>query len=73
MHFICRNWFLCKIVSALKMVGGPKYNGKYLHSLLRKYLGDMRLDRMLTNVVIPTFDIANLQATIFSRFEVILY
>jgi patatin-like phospholipase/acyl hydrolase len=49
---------------------GPKYNGKYLHALLRRYLGDLRLDRTLTNIVIPTFDIAYLQPTIFSSFEV---
>jgi hypothetical protein len=52
------------------MVRGPKYDGKYLHGLLRQHLGDMRLDKALTNVVIPTFDIALLQPTIFSSFEV---
>ena len=52
------------------MVCGPKYDGKYLHALLRRYLGDTRLDRTLTNVVIPTFDIAYMQPTIFSTFEV---
>ncbi|KAF0906398.1 hypothetical protein E2562_009749 [Oryza meyeriana var. granulata] len=51
------------------MVSGPKYDGKYLHSLLREKLGDTRLGETLTNVVIPTFDIANLQPTIFSKFE----
>ncbi|KAL6647462.1 hypothetical protein ACP70R_014899 [Stipagrostis hirtigluma subsp. patula] len=64
-----KNWILSKVAGALRMVSGPKYNGKYLHSLLRQYLGDMRLDRTLTNVVIPTFDIAYLQPTIFSSFE----
>jgi patatin-like phospholipase/acyl hydrolase len=51
------------------MVCGPKYDGKYLHALLRRYLGDTRLDRTLTNVVIPTFDIAYMQPTIFSTLE----
>ncbi|OQU80645.1 patatin-like protein 2 [Sorghum bicolor] len=64
-----KNWILSKIASTLRMVRGPKYDGKYLHSLLRQYLGDMRLDKALTNVVIPTFDIAFLQPTIFSSFE----
>jgi patatin-like phospholipase/acyl hydrolase len=59
-----------KLASTLRMVCGPKYDGKYLHGLLRRYLGDTRLDRTLTNVVIPTFDIAYLQPTIFSSFEV---
>ncbi|GJN15948.1 hypothetical protein PR202_gb02897 [Eleusine coracana subsp. coracana] len=64
-----KNWILSKVASALRMVIGPKYNGKYLHALLRRYLGDLTLDRTLTNVVIPTFDIAYLQPTIFSSFE----
>jgi hypothetical protein len=66
----CRIWILSKVASALRMVIGPKYNGKYLHALLRQYLGDLRLEMMLTNVVIPAFDVAYLQPTIFSVFEV---
>jgi len=58
-----------KLASTLRMACGPKYDGKYLHGLLRRYLGNTRLDRTLTNVVIPTFDIAYLQPTIFSSFE----
>ncbi|XP_054796422.1 patatin-like protein 2 [Prosopis cineraria] len=54
----------------LKSLSGPKYNGKYLHSLVKEKLGDTKLDRTLTNVVIPTFDIKNLQPTIFSSFQV---
>ncbi|PAN35824.1 hypothetical protein PAHAL_6G237300 [Panicum hallii] len=65
----CRNWILSKIFGTLRMVRGPKYDGKYLHALLRQYLGDLRLDKALTNVIIPTFDIAFLQPTIFSSFE----
>lgn len=64
-----KNWILSKIAGTLRMVRGPKYDGKYLHGLLRQHLGDMRLDKALTNVVIPTFDIALLQPTIFSSFE----
>jgi hypothetical protein len=52
------------------MVRGPKYDGKYLHALLRQYLGDMRLDKALTSLIIPTFDIAYMHPTIFSSFEV---
>ncbi|XP_006659498.2 patatin-like protein 2 [Oryza brachyantha] len=64
-----KNWVLSKIAGTLRMVSGPKYDGKYLHSILREKLGDTRLSDTLTNVVIPTFDIANLQPTIFSKFE----
>ncbi|TKW10786.1 hypothetical protein SEVIR_6G190200v4 [Setaria viridis] len=64
-----KNWILSKIFGTLRMVRGPKYDGKYLHALLGQYLGDMKLDKALTNVIIPTFDIAFLQPTIFSSFE----
>ncbi|CAL5001624.1 unnamed protein product [Urochloa decumbens] len=64
-----KNLIRSKIASKLRMVCGPKYDGKYLRALLRRHLGDTTLDRALTNVVIPTFDIAYLQPTIFSTFE----
>jgi patatin-like phospholipase/acyl hydrolase len=56
-----------KIIGALL---GPKYNGKYLHSLVKEKLGNTRMHQTLTNVVIPTFDIKQLQPTIFSSFKV---
>ncbi|PKI57164.1 hypothetical protein CRG98_022454 [Punica granatum] len=62
--------------SATKIVRtmfGPKYNGKYLHKLLKQRLGESRLRHALTNVVIPTFDIKQLQPTIFSSYEVRLF
>ncbi|XP_058089057.1 patatin-like protein 2 [Magnolia sinica] len=58
------------IIKILKAVSGPKYNGKYLHGLLREKLGKTRLNQTLTNVVIPTFDIKKLQPTIFSTYEI---
>ncbi|KAJ0025136.1 hypothetical protein Pint_08815 [Pistacia integerrima] len=54
----------------LKSLTGPKYDGKYLHNLVKEKLGDKRLHQTLTNVVIPTFDIRKLQPTIFSSYEV---
>ncbi|KAF5176403.1 Patatin [Thalictrum thalictroides] len=48
---------------------GPEYDGEYLHSLLRKELGETRLSQTLTNVAIPTFDIKRLQPIIFSNFQ----
>ncbi|MQL84875.1 hypothetical protein Taro_017394 [Colocasia esculenta] len=53
----------------IRALRGPKYDGKYLHSLLREKFGTTRLSQMLTNVVIPTFDIKSFHATIFSSFE----
>ncbi|XP_050388324.1 patatin-like protein 2 [Argentina anserina] len=57
-------------VAAVKALRGPKYDGKYLHKIVREKLGDIRLHQTLTNVIIPTFDIKKLQPTIFSSYEV---
>ncbi|XP_073129532.1 patatin-like protein 3 [Henckelia pumila] len=57
------------VENTLVQIGNPKYDGKYLHQLIRDNLGQTRLHQTLTNVVIPTFDIKNLQPTIFSSFE----
>ncbi|KAK9713515.1 hypothetical protein RND81_06G032300 [Saponaria officinalis] len=54
----------------LKMLNGPKYDGKYLHRLLRDQLGETKLHEALTNLVIPTFDIKNLQPVIFSTYTI---
>ncbi|XP_021829243.1 patatin-like protein 2 [Prunus avium] len=54
----------------IKALAGPKYDGKYLHGLIRQKLGDKKMHQTLTNVVIPTFDIKNLQPTVFSSFRV---
>ncbi|KAK6792806.1 hypothetical protein RDI58_011887 [Solanum bulbocastanum] len=48
---------------------GPKYDGKYLHEVVKEKLKDTRLSNTITNVVIPTFDIKKLQPTIFSTYE----
>nr|KJB17882.1 hypothetical protein B456_003G021700 [Gossypium raimondii] len=45
---------------------GPKYDGKYLRSLINQLLGDITLKQALTNLVLPTFDIKLLQPVIFS-------
>lgn len=58
------------ILKMLKVIMGPKYNGKYLRGIIRKELREIRLHQTLTKVVIPTFDIKLLQPTIFSTYEV---
>lgn len=60
-------------VEKLKVVKGPKYDGEYLHKIVREKLGDIRLNETLTNVVIPTFDIKRLQPVIFSSYEVCIF
>ncbi|KAK8642512.1 hypothetical protein V6N13_011853 [Hibiscus sabdariffa] len=54
----------------VKSLTGPKCDGEYLHNIVREKLGETRLHQTLTNVVIPTFDIKQLQPKIFSSFEV---
>ncbi|KAA8537729.1 hypothetical protein F0562_027281 [Nyssa sinensis] len=58
------------VTKIIKALSGPKYDGKYLHSLVKEKLGNTRLHQTLTNVAIPTFDIKRLQPTIFSTYEV---
>ncbi|KAF5445119.1 hypothetical protein F2P56_034193 [Juglans regia] len=53
-----------------KALSGPKYDGKYLHNLVREKLGSTRMHQTLTNVVIPTFDLKRLQPTVFSSYQV---
>ncbi|CAO2173146.1 unnamed protein product [Urochloa humidicola] len=50
---------------------GPKYDGKYLHSVVRELLGETRISQALQNIVIPTFDIKLLQPTIFSKYDAV--
>jgi patatin-like phospholipase/acyl hydrolase len=59
---------LRSFISKIKIIDGPKYDGKYLHSILKQYLGQSKLHDTLTNVIIPTFDVRILQPTIFSNF-----
>ncbi|BBH06157.1 PATATIN-like protein 4 [Prunus dulcis] len=58
------------VVDLVKVLTGPKYDGKYLHKLIRNIVGDKRLDQTLTNVVIPTFDVKKLLPVIFSSYQV---
>lgn len=63
---------LTSAMSLLGAVTGPRYDGKYLHSKIRKLLGGTKMHETLTNVVIPTFDIQLLQPTIFSTIQVLI-
>ncbi|KAK9109152.1 hypothetical protein Sjap_017212 [Stephania japonica] len=63
--------WLSSIANLVKsIVMGPKYDGKYLRGLLNKLLKDLKLHQTLTNVVIPTFDIKQLQPIVFSSYKV---
>ncbi|XP_076959301.1 patatin-like protein 3 isoform X2 [Bidens hawaiensis] len=65
-----RGGIFARIINIFKALIGPKYNGKYLKSLVTGILGTTKLNQTLTNVVIPTFDIKNMQPVIFSSFQV---
>ncbi|CAI9282964.1 unnamed protein product [Lactuca saligna] len=58
------------IIKLLKALIGPKYNGKYLTTLVTGLLGTLKLSQTLTNVVIPTFDIRDMQPVVFSSYQV---
>ncbi|KAH0695572.1 hypothetical protein KY290_013930 [Solanum tuberosum] len=58
-----RNNFMKKM---LNLFGGPKYDGKYLRSLVRSELGNLTMKQTLTHTLIPTFDIKRLQPIIFT-------
>ncbi|KAG8047451.1 hypothetical protein GUJ93_ZPchr0008g12348 [Zizania palustris] len=61
-------WFSGPI-GLIRSTMGPKYDGKYLHSVVKDLLGQTRVAQTITNVVIPTFDIKLLQPITFSRFD----
>lgn len=65
-----KSGLLSSIINLFKAITGPKYDGKYLHMLIKDILGDTRLHQTLTNVVIPSFDIKKLKPTIFSSCQV---
>ncbi|XAR73960.1 hypothetical protein NMG60_11008102 [Bertholletia excelsa] len=58
-----RNIFVEK---GMGLFGGPKYDGKYLKSLVKEILGNLRINQTLTDIVIPAFDIKQLQPIIFT-------
>ncbi|KAK3123672.1 hypothetical protein QOZ80_8AG0634420 [Eleusine coracana subsp. coracana] len=53
----------------MKSMVGPKYDGEYLHNIVKELLGDTKVSQALQNIVIPTFDIKLLQPTVFSRYD----
>ncbi|KAK2391671.1 patatin protein [Trifolium repens] len=61
---------LGSIGKLFRSLAGPKYDGKYLHSVVREKLGEIRVHETLTNIVIPTFDIKTMQPTIFSSYKI---
>jgi len=69
----CRGLGATLLAKVMRSLGGPKYDGKYLHQVVREKLGEIRLHETLTNIVVPTFDIKTLQPIIFSSYQVNLF
>ncbi|KAL7087136.1 hypothetical protein ACP275_13G047700 [Erythranthe tilingii] len=69
-----RNNFLSRAAKTVKLFFGPKYDGKYLHALLKDKFGDTKLNETLTNVVIPTFDTQPLRRNliVFSNYRQVI-
>ncbi|MCI09445.1 patatin-like protein, partial [Trifolium medium] len=59
-----------QLINITKVLTGAKYNGEYLHKLIRNLTNDTFLSQTLTNVVIPSFDVEKLQPTIFSSYQI---
>lgn len=59
-----------QVTRFVKAMTGPKYDGNYLHNLLKEGFKVTKLHQTLTNLVIPAFDIKLLQPVIFSSFKV---
>lgn len=58
-----RNSFLKRLTN---LFGGPKYDGKYLRTLVKSILGNLTMKQTLTQLVIPSFDIKRLQPIVFT-------
>ncbi|XP_009613240.1 patatin-like protein 2 [Nicotiana tomentosiformis] len=58
-----------EILSLLRMLCGPKYDGKYLRNLIRGLCGNRRFQETITHLLIPTYDIKTLQPQVFSTYE----
>ncbi|KAL8031772.1 hypothetical protein ABFX02_13G049400 [Erythranthe guttata] len=61
------NNFLTRAARTVKCFFGQKYDGKYLHSLLKEKIGDTKLHETLTDVIIPSFDTVRRKLVLFSN------
>ncbi|XP_062075267.1 patatin-like protein 1 [Humulus lupulus] len=57
------------VMNIMQDLISPKYDGEYLHKLLKNLLGEKRLNDTLTNLVVPAFDIKKLEPIIFSTYS----
>ncbi|XP_078157214.1 patatin-like protein 2 [Carex rostrata] len=50
-------------------IKGPKYDGTFLHKIIKELLKETKISETLTNLVIPTFDIKDLEPVIFTTID----
>lgn len=70
-HNVTNCIFYSEILSLLRMLCGPKYDGKYLRNLIRGLCGNRRFQETITHLLIPTYDIKTLEPQVFSTYEVV--
>lgn len=63
------NCCLGRCLDVIKCLRGPKYNGRYLRSVIREKLGENKLCDTLTNVMIVAYDVGLQETRIFSSHE----
>lgn len=65
-----RMWGLRHLATAIRCFRGPKYDGERLRSVIKKLLGEKRLQDTLTNVVIVAYDTLSNDVVVFSSHEI---
>uniref|UniRef100_A0A0D9XU55 Patatin n=1 Tax=Leersia perrieri TaxID=77586 RepID=A0A0D9XU55_9ORYZ len=61
--------FLTPVANMIGVVIGPKYDGLFLHDKIKSLTHDVTIADTVTNIVVPAFDVKNLQPIIFSTYE----
>ncbi|TVU24247.1 hypothetical protein EJB05_26668 [Eragrostis curvula] len=62
-------WFLTSAANLIGNMRGPKYDGVFLHDKIKSLTHDVKIADTVTNVIVPAFDVKNLQPVIFSTYE----
>ncbi|KAG8090148.1 hypothetical protein GUJ93_ZPchr0011g27306 [Zizania palustris] len=61
--------FLTPMANLISAVRGPKYDGTFLHDKIKSLTHDVAIADTVTNIIVPAFDVKNLQPIIFSTYE----
>ncbi|KAG8090147.1 hypothetical protein GUJ93_ZPchr0011g28438 [Zizania palustris] len=61
--------FLTPVANLIGAVRGPKYDGTFLHDKIKSLTHDVAIADTVTNIIVPAFDVKNLQPIIFSTYE----